>query len=142
MIAVDYTLFIQIGLFLLLWLLLARFVFRPFLRLLEQREQQTDGVRTQALDLAEEAEKLKLTYEEAIAKATHDSQATKEALRQEAMHAREKLLAETREETARFLENARREIEEEIRKGREAVLKEAGTIALQMAEKVLARKLP
>ena len=141
MIAVDYTIFIQIGLFLVLWFLLARFVFRPFLRSLEDREKQTDGVLNEVQGLTEEAEQLKLTYEEAIATATRDGQAIKEALRQEAQQAREKLLAETRAEAARFLGNARREIEEELRRGRDAARKEAEAIALQMAEKVLARKL-
>lgn len=141
MIAVDYTIFIQIGLFLVLWFLLARFVFRPFLRSLEDREKQTDGVLNEVQGLTEEAEQLKLTYEESIATATRDGQAIKEALRQEAHQAREKLLAESRGEAARFLENARREIEEELRRGREAARKEAEAIALQMAEKVLARKL-
>ena len=141
MIAVDYTIFIQIGLFLVLWFLLARFVFRPFLRSLEDRENQTDGVLNEVQGLTEEAEHLKLTYEEAIATATRDGQAIKEALRQEAQQAREKLLAETRAEAARFLGNARREIEEELRRGRDAARKEAEAIALQMAEKVLARKL-
>jgi len=142
MIAVDYTLFIQIGLFLLLWMFLARFVFRPYLRALEDREQNTDGFRAEARRLAEDAERLKLIYDEAVAKATQDGQAAKEAVRQEALRARETLLAEAREETARFLENTRREIEEEFQKGREAALKEAESIALQMAEKMLGRSVP
>ncbi len=141
MIELDYSLFIQIGLFLLLWVFLSRFVFRPFLRMLEQREQRTDGTLNDAQNLAEEAEQLKASYEQAIAKATEEGNAIKESIRHEAAQTREQLLAQARQETAHFLQTARTEIQVELEKGRATAVIEAEAIAQQMAEKILARKI-
>ncbi len=141
MIALDYTLFIQIGLFLFLWFFLSRFVFPPFLRLLEEREHKTEGVKNEAQLLAEEAERIRAAYEKKITRATEEGNAIKEGIRQEALQAREKLLTQVREETTHFLQTARDEIQQEMQKGREEAVKEAEGIALQMAVKILARKI-
>ncbi len=142
MISLDYTLFIQIGLFLLLWFLLSRFVFHPFLRMFEAREQKTEGIKSEAQSLADEAERLKAAYEQAIRKANEEGNAIKDSIRQEALQTRENLLAQAREETARFLQAARDEIEQDMQEGRQAAMIEAEGIATQMAEKILARKIP
>jgi F-type H+-transporting ATPase subunit b len=141
MIDLDYSLFIQIGLFLLLWVFLSRFVFHPFLRMLEQREQRTDGTLNDAQNLAEEAEQLKASYEQAIAKSTEEGNAIKESIRREAAQTREQLLDQARQDTAHFLRTARTEIQVELEKGRATAVIEAEAIAQQMAEKILARKI-
>ena len=117
MIAIDYTLFIQIGLFLFLWFFLSRFVFPPFLRLLEEREHKTEGVKSEAKSAAEEAERLRVAYEKEITRATEEGNAIKEEIRQEALQAREKLLNQVREETTHFLQTVRNEIQQEMQKG-------------------------
>lgn len=142
MISLDYTLFIQIGLFLLLWFLLSRFVFHPFLRMLETREQKTEGIRSEAQSLAEEAERVKATYEQEIRKAIEEGNAIKDSIRHGALQARENLLAQAREETSRFLQTVRDEIEQAMQEGRQAAVIEAEGIATLMAEKILTRNIP
>ena len=59
MLQLNSTLFLQIINFLLLMWILNRLLFRPFLKMVEEREAKTLGARTQAGDLTVEAEDLK-----------------------------------------------------------------------------------
>lgn len=143
MMAVDsiVTVLIQIVAFLALWFLLAKFLFKPFIALLEEREKRTEGLTAAAAALTVEVEKLRAEYESAIAKANEEGAAVKETILQEARRTRERLLAESRTQAAERLTAVREEIHKEINTGRELALQEAAAIARQMAEKVLGRKV-
>ena len=141
MIDIDYSIFIQIGLFLLIWFFLARFVFTPFQRLLGEREQRTEGMKAEAEKLLEEAEQLRIQYEDIITKAKGEGNSIKEGIRQEALQAREELLTRAQEDAASFLQTARQQIQEEMQKDRQFAVQEAEVIAQEMAEKILSRKV-
>ena len=141
MIALDYTVLVQIVAFLALWFVLAKFFFKPFIALLEEREKRTEGLKAAAASLMAEGERLRADYEHAIAKARDEGAAVKETIVQEARRTRERLLAEARTRAAERLAAVREEIGKEVAKGRELALQEAAAIARQMAEKVLGRKI-
>ncbi len=141
MIDIDYSIFIQIALFLVIWFFLARFVFTPFQRLLGEREQRTDGMKAEAETLLKEAERLRMEYEGIITKAKEEGNSIKEGIRQEALHARDQLLAHAQEDAARFLQTVRQQIQEEMQKDRELAVQEAEVIGQEMAEKILVRRV-
>ena len=141
MIAPDYTVIVQIVSFLIFWLVLTKLLFNPFLALLEEREQRTEGVKAEAAALMEESERLRAEYESAIARAEDEGRAVKESLLQEARQLRERILSQSREQASRMLAAARQEIQREMQRGRELAAREAQEIARQMAEKILGRKL-
>ncbi len=141
MISLDYTVFVQIASFLLLLYLLNRLVFTPFRLLLEEREQRTEGVEAETESLLEEGKRLRAEYENKIARARGAGTAIKEAIRQEALEARGRILDQAQEEAARVLERARGEIRGAVQKAREIVAEEAEVIAQQIAEKILGRKI-
>ncbi len=141
MIALDYTVIVQIVSFLFLWFLLTRLLFRPFIGLLEERERRTEGVKAETALLLEEGERLRVEYENEIARARGEGNAAKEAILQEARQARERLLAQAREEATRRLEVVRGEVQREMQRGHELATREAEVIAQQMAEKILGRKV-
>ncbi len=141
MISLDYTVFVQIASFLLLLYLLNRLIFTPFRLLLEEREQRTEGVEAETESLLEEGNRLRAEYENKIASARGEGTAIKEAIRQEALEARGRILDQAQEEAARVLERAREEIRGAVQKAREVVAEEAEVIAQQMAEKILGRKI-
>lgn len=141
MIYLDYTVFIQIVAFIVLWFLLSKLLFKPFLGLIEERERRTEGVKAEAQALVEEGERLRAEYESAIAKVREEGNAVKEAVLNEARQKRERLLAQAREEAAGHLATVREEIREELARGRQAAVREAEAIAREMAEKVLGRKI-
>ena len=141
MIALDYTVLVQIVSFLVLWFLLTRLLFRPFVALLEEREKRTDGVKGEAASLAGEGERLRTEYESAIARAKDEGAAAKEGILQQARQARERLLSQARAEAADRLAAIRQEIQGEMQKARSLAAQEAEGIARQMAEKILGRRI-
>ncbi|HKA33478.1 MAG TPA: ATP synthase F0 subunit B [Candidatus Binatia bacterium] len=131
----------QIVVLLLLWAILNKILFKPFLRLVEEREKRTEGLKAAAAALTAEAERLRADYESAIRQANDEGAAAKEALLDEARRTREQLLAESRAQAAEQVAAAREEIKKEMQQGREEALREAETVARQMAEKALGRKV-
>ncbi len=141
MIELDYTVVIQIIAFLVLWFLLSRLLFRPFLRLLEERERRTEGVKTETASLIDEAERMRAEYESGIKSAWDEGLALKEKIIGEGRQERERLLILAKEETARLIDTVRAEIRREMQKGKEMAAREAQGIARQMEEKILERRI-
>jgi F-type H+-transporting ATPase subunit b len=141
MISLDYSVILQILFFLLFWFLMDRIIFRPFLRLLDERERRTEGAKAETAALIEDAERLRAEYESGMAKAQEEAAAVKEAILVDARRSREQLLTQAREEAGKMMERSRGEIRIELQKAREVVLREAEAIARQMTEKILGRRL-
>lgn len=139
MIDFVYTVLVQIVAFLALWFLLSKILFRPFIALLEERENRTEGLKAAAALLVAEGERLRAEYESAIAKANEEGAAVKETILREARQTRERLLADSRAQAAERMTAVREDIKKEMAKGRELALQETAVIARQMAEKVLGR---
>jgi F-type H+-transporting ATPase subunit b len=141
MISLDYSLFYQIVLFLVLWLILNKVLFRPYLRLLEERERRTAGTRQEAIDLEQEGARLRAQYEEKIAQAQIAGYAAREAILQEARQQRERVLTQAHADAMSTLEAVRREVASEMQKERQLAAAEVRTIAQEMAGKVLGRNV-
>lgn len=141
MISLDISLVYQIVLFLVLWFVLNKVLFRPYLRLLEEREAKTAGASHDAADLEREGARLKAQYEERVAQAQAAGGAAKEAILQEARQRREQVLIQARQEATATLELARREIASQVAGERQLAAAEAATVARQMASKILGRNL-
>ena len=141
MIAIDFSVVWQILLFLGLWLIVSRVLFRPYMTLLEEREQKTTGADDSAYHLEHEAERLRAQYEDAITEATAAGNATKEAIVQQARQQREALLSSAREQAAGILERVRQEVQRQLAQERELAIREAHAVAHDMASKILGRRV-
>ncbi|HET8564031.1 MAG TPA: ATP synthase F0 subunit B [Candidatus Binatia bacterium] len=141
MIHIDPTVVIQIILFLGLWYALNNLLFRPYLRLLEEREGRTEGVRRETADLEREGQRLRDEYEERIAEARESGRVAKERILDQAREQRERLLSGAREEAANILERVRGEIRSQLQKEGVIAATEATPIAQAMANKILGRRV-
>lgn len=141
MIAIDNTVSFQIIFFLFLWFVLNKLLFRPYLRLLEERERRTDGVKSETTALEDEAVRLRAEYEAAIANAREAGSALKDALVQEGRHEREGLLSRAREESAGLLDQVRQEVQSELRRERELAAQETEAVTRELAGKILGRRI-
>ena len=141
MISLDYSIIYQIVLFLVLWIILNKVLFGPYLSLLEERERRTVGAQHDFTDLEYEGTRLRAQYEEKIAQAQAAGYAAKEAILQEGRQQREKLLSQTRAEAMNMLEGARREVDSQMQRERELAVAETRTVAQEMANKVLGRQV-
>ena len=141
MISLDYSVVYQIVIFLVLWIILSKVLFRPYLNLLEQRERRTTGAQHDSTDLEHEGARLRAQYEEKIAQAQAAGYAAKEVILQEARQQREKVLTQVREDAMRILEEVRRELASQVERERQVVADEVRTIAQEMASKILGRNV-
>ena len=141
MITIDISVVWQIVLFLGLWLIVSKVLFRPYVALLDEREQKTTGADDSTYHLEHEAERLRAQYEEAIANAAATGNATKEAIVQQARQRREELLGSAREEAAGILERVRQEVQSQLSQERELTIREADAVAHDMVSKILGRRV-
>ncbi|MBI2357372.1 MAG: ATP synthase F0 subunit B [Deltaproteobacteria bacterium] len=141
MIALDYTVIVQIVAFLVLWFLLSKLLFGPFLGLADERERRTEGTKREAAALSTEGEGLRSEYERAIENAREEGRNLREALLEQGRETQERLLAEAREESAKMVQAVREDLRRAMQRERELAAREAEGIARQIAEKVLGRRV-
>ena len=127
--------------FLLTWLVLGRFTFKPIAKALREREESIDG----ALAEAEKARAEMARIQAENAAALKNQQAERTAMMREAKDAKEQILKEAREEakvvTARMIADARIEIEAQTAAAMMDVRNSAGQLAVDVAQKVLRNQL-
>ena len=138
---VDITAVYEIVLFLILWAILDRVLFRPYLKLLDERERRTGGARAEIVDLQTQAERLRARYEEKISVADAEGRAAREAILTEGREQRDGIVGSAREEAARLLEAVRGEIARQMQHERQLAVAEASTVARDMARKILGREV-
>lgn len=141
MISIDFSLVVQIALFLVLWSILRRILFGPVGRLMAERERRTEGTHAEARSMMEEGKELQARYDAAIATARVEGEAVKSEIREEALKARNAVVSQGREAAARRIQEMREEVRRELEAARGVAAQDAETLARQMAEKVLGRKL-
>ncbi|HYA29644.1 MAG TPA: hypothetical protein VEI95_12560 [Acidobacteriota bacterium] len=139
MIQLDISIVYQIIIFLILWLILNKLLFQPYLQLLAERERKTTGAQHDSSDLEHEGARLKAQYEERLARAQAAGYAAKDAIVQEGRQQREKILTQAREEAASTLQQVRREVATAMEQERRLAAAEAATVAGEMVTKVLGR---
>jgi F-type H+-transporting ATPase subunit b len=139
MIQLDISIVYQIILFFILWVILNKLLFQPYLRLLDERERRTTGAQHDSTDLEHEGARLKAHYEEKLAQAHASGYAAKDAIVQEGRQQREKILSQARDEAANTLQRVRQEVATAMEQDRQLAIAEVATVAGEMVTKVLGR---
>ncbi len=139
MIHLDISIAYQIILFLVLWVILNKVLFQPYLKLLAERERKTTGAQHDSGDLEHEAARLKAEYEEKIAQAQAAGYAAKDAIVQNGRQQREKILSQARDEAVGTLERVRNEVASALEQERRLAAAEVSNVARAMVAKVLGR---
>ena len=141
MISIDFSLVVQIVLFLILWSILRRVLFGPVGRLMAERERRTEGAHAEARSITEEGKELQAQYDAAVAQARAEGEAIKSEIRDEALKARNVILSQGRDAATQKIQEIREEVQKELEAARRVVATNAEALAQEMAEKVLGRKL-
>ncbi len=141
LIEVNWTLGVQLISFLLLLTVLYKLLYRPLLAALEGRTAAIQQQLAEAQAAREEAQRQLGAMEERIRAAQADAQALRERALREAAELRERLSAEARQEAARLLEAAQVQVGQEVRRARTELRAEVGTLAIQIAERLVRKSL-
>ena len=141
MISLDISILYQVILFVILWLILNKVLFQPYLKLLDERERRTTGAQHDSTELEHEGARLRAQYEEKIAQAQSLAAGERERILQTARQEREKILAQARQEAEQTLARRRQEIAAAVEAERRLAAAEAAIIGAEIASKVLGRKV-
>jgi F-type H+-transporting ATPase subunit b len=141
MIDINSSLFIQVGLFIFLMLVLNKIFFQPFLRFLDERHNKISGDEQEAARLQEEAERYRLQFEEGLH--TGQLQALEEKGRiQEAGAQEGKQVVDTvQQEVAGEIPKIKAQIAQESQQVLADLQRQQGAMAEEIAEKILGRSL-
>lgn len=141
MIHLDHSIIYQVILFAILWPILNKLLFQPYLKVLEEREHKTTGAQQDSVDLEHEGAKLKAQFDDKMAQGQAAGYAAKDAINQAARQEREKILSQARDEAARTLEQVRGEIASAMVQERQLAATEVSGLAADMVNKVLGRRV-
>lgn len=137
----DGTVFIMLGIFLVLLLVLWQFLWKPYLRVREERVSRTEGARAKAAEMEAEAAARLARIEEALADARRSGNAEVAKLRQDAQAKEQQIIAESQDAARKMLVEARAKLDASVATEKANLQTETGLIARQIAEKALGRRL-
>jgi len=137
----DLTLFVQLGFFLVLLLVLKPTLFDPMMRLFEEREKRIEGTRHEATKEDERSAKALAKYETICAKGRDAGAAERDTLRAEGTKREAEIMHQVRAEVAATLEQGRAAIAVETKTARKDLEGEVRALGRETASRVLGREV-
>lgn len=139
LIDIDHTLWIQLGIFLVLMLFLSKAVFKPYLKLRAARDEGIAGARNAAKTMQRDAEARVADYDARLQVARQRGVEEKARLRAEGAEREREVLGLARTETERAVEQARASLQQQATKLRADMAPRVSELAAAMAKKLLGR---
>ena len=137
----DGTVFVQLGMFFVAFVVLYALVFKPMVAVLEAREAAIDGAKDEAKHLEQEVKDKQASFESELRKVRSASGEERERLRLEGQTIERKLLDTVRAETTELVSEARVRLEVEAKTARAELASARPELARQIASKVIGREV-
>ena len=134
--SLNYTILLQIILFLVLWACLKRMLFDPMSALLAAREQRTTGTLATAASLMAEVDRARAQHAEAVHNARLGIAQQIETSRKAMQAEYERIIANARAESAAELARQRAALAQELAAVRRTLAGEADAVAGEMLRRV------
>ncbi len=141
LIDIDGTVFVQFGLFLLLFLVANKLLFQPYLALRERRKAGIDGARAEADRMTAQADAKLADYEKQLASARNRANEEGRKVRAEATAHEKDVTDKARAETQKTIDEATATMKQETEAARLQLLPQANALARQIASKLLGREV-
>jgi F0F1-type ATP synthase membrane subunit b/b' len=138
---INVTILIQLGLFLFVLVTASGLLIRPFLRIIEERHQKTQGLKDEIDRLARLAEENQTAYVARVREARNVARQEREALRAQGNDEKRKLLAQVRSDIAQALNDTRDRIARSEGEAGVALARERDQLAKLLVAKVLGREV-
>ena len=123
------------------FLILKKFLFKPVNKMIDDRQKEIDGLYEDANNAVKEAEALKQDYTEKLRQAQKTSDEIISSATADAGRRSDRILREAKQEADELREKARADIAQEKKKALNDVKQEISSIAVDIAEKVVEKKL-
>ena len=133
---------VGMAVFLLLWQVLGRLVFVPYLQLLEEREQAGLGTAQLAAQLSHKASLIFKEYEEQLSSARIAAAKARINVLAKAKERATQLVGEAQDDALRHLEGARRVIAAEMKEQRASIMPQVDLLAEELTRKAITPPSP
>jgi F-type H+-transporting ATPase subunit b len=138
---IDGTVFVMLGIFLVLLLILWQFLWKPYLRVRDERVARVEGAREKAAQLDADAATRLTRIDTALAEARRTGNAEMGKLRLEAQAREQKIIAEAQEAARKMLVDARVKLDAALATEKVNLQTHTDLLGRQIAEKALGRRL-
>ncbi len=138
---IDGTVFVMLGIFLVLLLILWLFLWKPYLRVRDERVARVEGAREKAGQLDADAATRFARIETALAEARRTGNAETAKLRSEAQAREQKVVAEAQEAARKMMAEAREKLQAALETEKANLQTHTDLLGRQIAEKALGRRL-
>jgi len=141
LIEVNFTLFIQMINFFLLILILNKILYKPILKILEEREQRIEGQQQQAKKTIEDSLVILTDYNKKLYDAKIDAMNTKNAARNEASEQANGIIDDSRRKAEEIITRMQQEMASEMAQAKRELDPELSVMASTIAQQILGRKV-
>jgi len=138
---IDGTVFVMLGLFLVLLLILWQFLWKPYLRVRDERVERVEGAREKAAQLEADAAARLTRIETALTEARRNANAESAKLRLEAQAREQQIVTEAQDSARKIMLEARAKLDAALVAEKENLQKHTNLLGRQIAEKALGRRL-
>lgn len=141
MIELNWSIFVQMFNFLLLMFVLNKILYKPILKILEEREKKISEGQQEVKDLAAQGNKLVATYNEKLQAAKVEAMASKANARKQAVEQVNAVIQDARGKAEQEILQVRQRVASEIEAAKKELEPELASMAATIAEQVLGRKV-
>jgi F-type H+-transporting ATPase subunit b len=141
MIDLNFTLILQLFIVLTLMVILGQVVFKPFLKILQERKDRVEKAEKKARELQQLTSELMVNYRESFAAAQAQEAMILQNIRKEGTNKEVEILQKAMEESNLFIQQMKEKIAEESNVARATLREQSQNLSYEIAEKILGRKL-
>ena len=131
----------QLGNLLILMLLVKRFLFKPVQKILDERQQQTNGLLEQARESQKQADAANKECQKQLAEAGERAQEMMEQAQKNAARQAQQVIQQARQEATNIKQQAAADIERQRAMALSSAKEEIGNMAVEIAGKVVEKEL-
>ncbi len=135
----NSTVYFQMILFSITFLVLNFLIFKPYLRAAEERESRTFGNEDAAQSLLDEARKLNEEYEKEAKELNAKLKTFFDDARTEAKKQYDEIVSSARSDADKTLSSSRAELAQQVEKARSEMKNQVGQVGEEMAAKILGK---
>jgi F-type H+-transporting ATPase subunit b len=139
MLELNYSLALQVILFVVLWIALKWLWFDPAMRVVAERQRRSAGEIEKARAIEAEVERLRREHSAALQQARAEAQREVAEIMRRAEADQKQLIAEATEEAQRTLAEVRTRVAEDVATARKTLSTDVGNIARDVAREVMGR---
>ena len=136
-----WSILVSLGNLALIYWIAKRFLYRPVMKVLDERRSAVDRIYDMAEETRLKAEETRAQYEVKLAHADEEAAEILRRANERARHAEETILASANDRAAATLKKADEDIAFEKKRARNEIKNEISSISLDIAEKVIGREI-